>query len=572
MSLLARHFIRTFHRNCGLIRSHVRPSLSNCCHGPVREKSSFTATYEGTSVHSNASDSRNNTSTPKNPVPDFNDAHAAYESKSTKELLRAAACFRLCRIPFLVNNAESLLRSSRFLLGGWITDAALKTTLFGHFCAGEDQDRIRPVIQKLKDAGIGSILDYAAENDQPAAPAKLEDKSFEEQNIRVQTYDYESEAQCDRHVDTFLHCINDVASFGPDGFAAVKITALGNPKLLARLSTAIVEAKRLFQIFDSNGDGVIGRDEFEFGYNKFFVDGETRIKEIFEEFDPDNSGMIDYITWSMMLSPRDLPRIVSSCQAAGRLSEACPTGEEIELLENMYDRGRTLGEAAAKAGVRLLIDAEQVRYQPAIDNLVLELQRQFNVDDKPIIYNTYQCYLQDSPERLRTDVKRAERFNYHFGAKLVRGAYMESERKLAEDAGLPDPIQPNIDATHKCYDESVDFLLRHSIDSDQKAELMCATHNQSSIENAIDAMNKYGVDRKASTICFAQLYGMSDHLSYNLGKHDFRVFKYVPYGEVHEVMPYLLRRARENSAIVGGATLELNMIKQELGSRMRRLG
>jgi proline dehydrogenase len=267
---------------------------------------------------------------------------------------------------------------------------------------------------------------------------------------------------------------------------------------------------------------------------------------------------------------KDLPKIVSKCRAAGRLSKACPTDEEIELLEAMYDRGRKLGEAAANVGVRLLIDAEQVRYQPAIDNLVLELQRQFNVKDKPIIYNTYQCYLQDSPERLRTDVKRSTRFNYHFGAKLVRGAYMESERKLAEDAGLPDPIHPNIQATHDCYDNSVDFLLRHSTMSDRKSEMMCATHNQRSIEKAIDAMNRYNVDRKMSTICFAQLYGMSDHLSYNLGKNDYRVYKYVPYGEVHEVMPYLLRRARENSAIVGGATLELDMIKQELLRRMRR--
>jgi len=261
---------------------------------------------------------------------------------------------------------------------------------------------------------------------------------------------------------------------------------------------------------------------------------------------------------------------VKSCHAAGRLSEACPTDEEVDLLEAMYNRGRQLGEAAAQAGVRLLIDAEQCRYQPAIDNLVLELQRQFNVDDKPIIYNTYQCYLKDSPERLRTDVKRSERFNYHFGAKLVRGAYMESERELAETNGLPDPIHASIEDTHACYNDSVDFLLRHSVESDQKAELMCATHNQESIEKAIDAMNKYGVDRKSSTISFAQLFGMTDHLTFNLGRHGYRAYKYVPYGEVHEVMPYLLRRARENSAIVGGATLELKMIQNELRNRLRR--
>jgi proline dehydrogenase len=231
----------------GVIRSKVSPSVFS------------------SSINSVSDASRN--STIKNPVPDFHDARAAYETKTNAQLLRAAACFRLCKIPLLVNHAESWLRTSRYLLGGWITNAALKATMYGHFCAGEDQERIRPIIQKLHDAGIGSILDYAAENDQPnTAATLLPDLPIEEQHIRVQTYDYESEAHCDRHVETFLNCINDVASLGPDGFAAIKITALGNPKLLARLSTSIVEAKRLFQIFDTNGDGVLNRYEFEFGY------------------------------------------------------------------------------------------------------------------------------------------------------------------------------------------------------------------------------------------------------------------------------------------------------------------
>jgi proline dehydrogenase len=301
------------------------------------------------------------------------------------------------------------------------------------------------------------------------------------------------------------------------------------------------------------------------------VDGETRIKEILEEFDPTHTGYIDYITWALMLSPRDLPKIIKSCSSAGRLSQACPTDEEIELLDAMFDRGRLLGEEAARTGTRLLIDAEQYRYQPAIDNLVLELQQKFNAADvagKPIIYNTYQCYRKDTPERLRIDVDRSERFNYHFGAKLVRGAYMESERKLARTIGVPDPIHDNIDDTHACYNESVDYLLGHSIKSDKKVELMCATHNQTSIEKAIESMDRHGIDRKDSTICFGQLYGMSDHLTFNLGSHGYRAFKYVPYGEVNEAIEYLLRRARENSSVVGGAQLELDMIKRELRRRL----
>uniref|UniRef100_A0A7S4EIW5 Proline dehydrogenase n=1 Tax=Pseudo-nitzschia australis TaxID=44445 RepID=A0A7S4EIW5_9STRA len=514
-------------------------------------------------------------STAKNLFPDFNDARIAYESKSTKELLRAALCFQSCKVPSLVDNAENLVRIFRNLFGGYIADAALKATLYGHFCVGEDQERIRPVIQKLRDSGVGSILDYAAENDgtMESCGNRSKFKTTDSPTVTAREYDYESEAQCDQHVSTFLQCINDVAASSTEGehhgYAAIKVTALGNPKLLARLSKAIVEAKRLFSVLDLNGDGLISREEFESGYNRLFVDGDVRIKEIFEEFDPLETGFIDYITWSMMLSPQNLPKIVRGYQTDGSLSELCLTNEEIELLNAMYNRGRKLGKEAAKSGVRLLIDAEQVRYQPAIDNLVLELQRRFNVDDKPIIYNTYQCYLRDAPERLRTDVARSERFRYHFGAKLVRGAYMESERELAASLNLRDLIHPTIEKTHECYDNSVDYLLRHSTESNLNVEVMCATHNQASIVNAINSMDSYGIDRRASTACFAQLYGMSDQLTFNLGKHGYQSYKYMPYGKVDEVMPYLLRRARENSAIVGGATIELGMIKAELGRRFR---
>ena len=379
-------------------------------------------------------------------------------------------------------------------------------------------------------------------------------------------------------------------------------------------------------------------------FSRFFIDGDVRIKEIFEEFDPLETGSIDYLTWSMMLSPKvrvrthqqhplfplvsdidlssifvlklqNLPEVTKKCRTAGRLSNACPTDEEIELLNAMYDRGRRLAKEASKSGVRLLIDAEQVRYQPAIDNFVLGLQRQFNVGNEPIVYNTYQCYLRDSLERLYTDVARSERFGYHFGAKIVRGAYMEREREFAKSMNMEDPIHRTIAKTHECYDNAVDYLLRHSSRSDLKVEIMCATHNQASIENAIKSMDSYGIDRRASTVCFAQLYGMSDQLvseavdtraqtgpfnlvqqmrqsntppnphscilhlfflvsncgakkTFNLGKNGYRSYKYLPYGEVNEVIPYLLRRASENSAIVGGATEELNRINAELKRRL----
>ena len=472
-----------------------------------------------------------------NPLPDFDDAKAAYASKSTLELYRSALTYNVCQLTFLVKRAEGLLRLSRRILGDTITDGLLKMTLFGHFCAGTSRENIRPAIQSLEKSGIGSILDFAAEDDGEsqisAKPNTIEDKLSSDtlphpetearRMLKVRVYDYSSEAQCDRHLEDFRKCIRDVASLGKDGYAAVKVTALGSPELLKKMSTAIVEAKNLFAKFDSDGDGLIAESEFEKGYRMYFNEDEATIQQLKEELRCSETGYVDYITWSMTLSPRDLPRITSACREQGPLALATPTEEELELMENMYGRGRALAQEAAEYGTRLLIDAEQVRFQPAIDNLVLELQQTYNstdVSDFPLIYNTYQCYLKDALDRLRIDVERSERFNYHFGAKLVRGAYMESERFLAKERGYESPIHETIQDTHDCYNSAVDFLLEHaSAENGKSTELMLATHNRESIEKAIESMNKYGISRRAPSTAFGQLYGMADNLSFNLGKH-----------------------------------------------------
>ena len=547
---------------------------------PQRWKSTISVEDQHNNVGTQqvSSDNGNNNRKGKLPIPDFSDAKAAYESKTTLELLRAMVVFQLCRIPILVRNSDSLLHYSRKIVGGTIQDALLRATLFGHFCAGEDEKRIEPVIKNMEKNGIGSILDYAHEDDgsgQEDNDKKTEtidvDTIFHEANPKVRLYDYESEAQCDRHVETFKSCINAVKNLEADGYAAMKVTALGNPKLLEKMSRALREVKNLYSKFDMDNDGFISRDEFERGYKFFFKDSPTDLDEMFELLDPEKTGRVDFITWSMMLTPSDLPRITSKCREVGPLALVSPTEEEVELMEAMFNRGHQLAQEAAKCGTRLLIDAEQARFQPAIDNLVLDLQRTYNAaskSDSPIVYNTYQCYLKDASENIRTDMERAERHDYHFGAKLVRGAYMEGERALAESLGYPSPIHDTIQDTHNCYNDAVEYLLNQSATSDKKVEIMVASHNQESIEKAIATMDKLGIDPQASTICFAQLYGMTDNLTYNLGQNGFRAYKYVPYGEVGEVMPYLVRRAKENSAITGGAAKELDMIRRELKRRI----
>jgi proline dehydrogenase len=307
-------------------------------------------------------------------------------------------------------------------------------------------------------------------------------------------------------------------------------------------------------------------------HSYFFVDADRTLDEMLEVLDPQRRGMVDYITWSTFIGPRDLPRITKHCRQMGPLYAATPTEEEIELMEAMFQRGHKLAEEAARCGTRLLIDAEQTRFQPAIDNLVLELQQKYNATterDTPLIYNTYQCYLKDAPERLHRDVERSERFSYHFGAKLVRGAYMDGERASAKSEGVESPIRDTLEDTHLSYNESVKYLLEKSVvPSDTNIEFMCATHNQDSIEKATKLMDELGIPPESSSIYFAQLYGMADNLTYNLGKHGYNVYKYVPYGKVKEVMPYLLRRAQENSAMLGSASHELRLLRSEMSRRM----
>jgi proline dehydrogenase len=295
------------------------------------------------------------------------------------------------------------------------------------------------------------------------------------------------------------------------------------------------------------------------------------LNNLIERLDPEGTGYVDYITWSKLLRPSDLPKLTSNCREVGPLALAAPTDEEIELMDAMFQRAHTIAEEAAKCGTRILVDAEQARFQPAIDNLVNELQQKYNstdTTDVPIIFNTYQCYRKGELEEIQSDVERSERYNFHFGAKLVRGAYLESERALAEVLHYPSPIHDTLEETHKCYDDAVDFLLRHSVKTDKKLEVMCGTHNQVSTEKAIKLMDELGIDRQDGTVHFGQLLGMADNLTFNLGAVGYRAYKYVPYGKVGEVMPYLLRRAQENSAVLGNSNHELELLHEELRRRL----
>jgi len=210
----------------------------------------------------------------------------------------------------------------------------------------------------------------------------------------------------------------------------------------------------------------------------------------------------------------------------------------------------------------VFIDAEESWIQDAIDNLAREMMEKYN-REKPIIYNTIQLYRTDRLEFLKKSHEEAKRKGYFLAVKLVRGAYMEKERARAEELGYPSPIQPDRAATDRDYDAALEFC----VDNIDRIALVAGTHNEKSIQFLARLMNEKAIAPNHPHVNYSQLYGMSDNLSYILAKNDFNVSKYVPYGPVPDTIPYLIRRAQENTSVAGQVSRELDLISKELKRR-----
>jgi proline dehydrogenase len=236
-----------------------------------------------------------------------------------------------------------------------------------------------------------------------------------------------------------------------------------------------------------------------------------------------------------------------------------------EIADEAYkfkQRVETLCKEAHKSSIPLMIDAEDSWYQTFVDNVVTEMMEKYN-KEKAIVYNTLQMYRTDRLEFLKTTFEKAINGNYKVGIKFVRGAYMERERKRAMDMGYASPIQPDKNSTDVAYDQA----LTYSIDHIDRISIFNGTHNEKSNQHLAELMQKQGLPKNDSRIWFAQLYGMSDHISFNLANEGYNVVKYIPYGPVKNILPYLIRRAEENTSIAGQMGRELQLIVQERNRR-----
>jgi proline dehydrogenase len=246
-----------------------------------------------------------------------------------------------------------------------------------------------------------------------------------------------------------------------------------------------------------------------------------------------------------------------------KLSNGTPL-DEIETMrhQRLKDRVNSICRQAYETGTPVFIDAEESWTQPAIDLLATEMMEKYN-RESAVVYNTLQMYRHDRLAHLQAAHAAAKAGGYFYGVKLVRGAYMEKERDRAAAMGYPSPIQADKATTDRDFNAAIDYCLANI----ESIAFCAGSHNEQSSMHLAREMDRLGIAHSDKRVYFAQLFGMSDHISFNLSKAGYNVAKYVPYGPVKDVMPYLIRRAEENTSVAGQTGRELRLIIKELKRR-----
>ena len=290
-------------------------------------------------------------------------------------------------------------------------------------------------------------------------------------------------------------------------------------------------------------------------------------KETEEQFDSARDKVLKIVSFC---KERDaMPIVVFKPTGFGRFKlyekvsqKEVLSAEELLEWERVVERFDTVCRIASENDVEVLIDGEESWMQDAADDLVEDMMRRYN-KNKPYVFNTLQCYRWDRLDYLKALHSRAKEEDFKVGLKIVRGAYMEKERLRAEEQGYKSPICVNKAASDQSFNDSLKYILNHLKD----ISIFIGSHNEDSCYLAMQIIDELGLDKKDERIWFGQLYGMSDHISFNLAQEGYNVAKYVPFGPVKDVMPYLIGRAEENTSVAGQTNRELELIKKERSRR-----
>ncbi|XP_002160324.4 hydroxyproline dehydrogenase isoform X1 [Hydra vulgaris] len=325
----------------------------------------------------------------------------------------------------------------------------------------------------------------------------------------------EAEFEYEKNFNTVLRCIEETAAIESNGFAQLKITALCDKELLVNANKQL--------------------EKYQYSHN--------------EDENWDIRTVVD---------------LIKSCQYS-KIKLSGLSDESNKKFVKLLSYLDKLAQHSAKHGVRLMVDAEQTYMQATLNYLVLVLQAKYN-KERHIVYNTYQCYRKDTFKRLQADHNLAKNLGFLIACKTVRGAYMVEEKHYANKNNISDPINETFMDTTIMYHSVVSYLLPYI--ANKEVSLMVASHNEDTVLFVKEKMAEIGLKNNDRNICFGQLYGMCDHVSYSLGKEGYFVYKSVPFGQINETLLYLVRRAHENKSVIQRTNFEILLIKKELIKRL----
>ncbi|WP_396589971.1 proline dehydrogenase family protein [Allomuricauda sp. R78024] len=380
--------------------------------------------------------------------PNFENTAIAFQLKTDSELERAYFLFKLIANEPLVKIGTAV---TNFAIKAHLPiEGLIRATVFDHFCGGVNEEDCMPIIDKMFENGVCSILDYSVEGK-------------------------EIEDQFDFALNKTLEVLDFVKEKAAIPFAVFKPTGFGRFELYVKVS----EGKTLSDVESAE--------------------------------------------WERVLN---------------RYDQVCKKAHDLDVC--------------------LLIDAEESWMQDAADAISLDMMRKYN-KKKAVVFNTIQMYRWDRMNFLNELNDTAISENFKIGLKVVRGAYMEKENERAKEHGYKSPICESKQATDENFDEAISFMMNHL----DKISIFSGTHNEESCLKLVSQMKDKGLNASHPNIWFGQLYGMSDHITYNLTAEGYNAAKYVPYGPVRDVMPYLIRRAEENTSVAGQTTRELGLLQKE---------
>lgn len=384
----------------------------------------------------------------------FNNTKRAFTLKNDSELKKALYIFTLMNKGFLVKIGTRVTNLALKL--HLPVEGLIKKTIFSMFCGGESIKDCLPIIEKMYDMHVYSVLDFSSEGK-------------------------DDESQFDKALKIKMELIEFAKERKEVPFTVFKPTGLGR-----------------------------------------------------------------FAIWEKKSSDEEL------------------SSEENEEWNRIVERVDKICSLAHKLDTRILVDAEETWMQTAADDLLEEMMRKYN-QERVIIYNTLQCYRWDRLQYVKDLHKRGQNRNFKVGVKLVRGAYMEKENARAHKMDYPTPICENKEAT----DVNFNAVLYYTMQNLDEMALYIGTHNEVSSYLAMQIMDEKDMDKRDDRIWFSQLYGMSDHITYNLALNGFNSAKLMPFGPIRDVIPYLIRRAQENSSVQGQTGRELALLKEE---KQRREG